>query len=242
MASEAPRLQSLVDSKPASLQALQATMRSERFEVVQYLVLEASVIVWHIGPDSVTAHNVFLPRTQVMSKVASLQKSLSDRNTKFDETTARELFLFLIQPVLGRDSQRAPRHHPARGPELRAVPGLSKSGGWSVPRANVFTSATRRARRSCSGFKRSTTLAGARLFGVADPAHRRRGRRSRRDRKPVPRSQPHRLGSTGKRKRREGCGWRRSTFSTSPFTESSTRPNRCSPMSRLRRAGRMMGS
>jgi hypothetical protein len=50
-------------------------MRSERFEMVQYLVLEAGVIVWHIGPNSVTAHNVFLPRTQVMSKLRRYRKA-----------------------------------------------------------------------------------------------------------------------------------------------------------------------
>ena len=38
-------------------------MRAERFELIQYLVQESGVIVWHIRPDSVTARNVFLPRT-----------------------------------------------------------------------------------------------------------------------------------------------------------------------------------
>ena len=102
MASQSPRLQNLVASSPASLKALQQSMRDERYEMLQYLVLEQGVIVWHIAPDSVTVHNVFLPRTQVIGKVAALQKSLSDRNARFDETTAKELFLFLIQPVLSR--------------------------------------------------------------------------------------------------------------------------------------------
>jgi CHAT domain-containing protein len=169
IAVEAPRLQNLVNSKHASLKALQDVMRSERFEMVQYLVLESGVIVWHIGPDSVTAHHVFLPRTQLMSKVASLQKSLADRNAKFDETTARELFLFLIQPLL-------PQIHSERlviipHEDLNYVPfqvfqdpadGKYLGERFQIsyaPSASVLL-----------GLKRSTTLAGGRLFAAADPA------------------------------------------------------------------------
>ena len=93
MGVEAPRLQNLIVSSPATLAALQQSMRAEHYELVQYLVLEHAVIVWHIGPDSITVRNVFLPRSEVIEKVAALQKSLADRNTRFDETTARELFL-----------------------------------------------------------------------------------------------------------------------------------------------------
>ena len=102
MAAEAPRLHNLVSSTPATLKALQASMRSEGYELLQYLVLDTAVIVWHIGPDSVSVRNVFLPRTEVIGKVAALQKSLADRNERFDEATARELFLFLVQPVLSQ--------------------------------------------------------------------------------------------------------------------------------------------
>jgi len=169
IATDAPRLQSLVDAKPASLKALQDTMRTERFELVQYLVQDAGVIVWHIGPDTVTARNVFLPRTQMMSKVASLRKSLSDRNAAFDETTARELFLYLIQPVLGQihserlvivpheDLNYVPFQafqNPADGRYLGEHFQISYA-----PSATVLL-----------GFKRSTTLGGGRLFAAADPS------------------------------------------------------------------------
>jgi CHAT domain-containing protein len=168
IAVEAPRLQSLVDTKPASLKALQDAMRAERFELIQYLVQESGVIVWHIGPDSVTARNVFLPRTHVMSKVASLQKSLSDRNAKFDESTARELFLYLIQPVLPQvhsdrlvivpheDLNYVPFQvfqNPADGRYLGERFQISYA-----PSASVLL-----------GLKRSTPLAGGRLFAAADP-------------------------------------------------------------------------
>jgi len=169
IAVEAPRLQSLVETKPASLKTLQDAMRAERFEVLQYLVQDSGVIVWHIGPDAVTVRNVFLPRTQMVSNVASLQKSLADRNAKFDETTARELFLYLIQPVLGQihsdrlvivpheDLNYIPFQvfqNPADGRYLGERFQISYA-----PSATVLL-----------GFKRSTTLAGGRLFAAADPS------------------------------------------------------------------------
>jgi len=48
----------------------------------------------------VTVRNVFLPRNEGDGQGAALQKSLADRNRDFDETVAREMFLYLIQPVL----------------------------------------------------------------------------------------------------------------------------------------------
>jgi CHAT domain-containing protein len=102
IAAESPRLQSLVNSKPATLQSLQASMRAEGYELLQYLILEHAVLVWHITPDAVTVKNVFLPRDELNAKVAALQKSVSDANENFDETTARELYLYLVQPVIAQ--------------------------------------------------------------------------------------------------------------------------------------------
>ena len=96
---EAPRLQDITSSRPVSLQALQERMRQENFEVLEYLVSETAVIVWHIDSKSVQVRNVFLPRSELFAKVEALQKGLSDRNNAFDRKTARELYLFLIQPV-----------------------------------------------------------------------------------------------------------------------------------------------
>jgi CHAT domain-containing protein len=169
IAVEAPRLQSLVDTKPASLKTLQDAMRAERFELIQYLVQETGIIVWHIGPDSVTARNVFLPRPQVMSKVAALQKSLADRNAAFDQTTARELFLYLIQPVLAEI--RSDRLVIVPHEDLNYVPFQvfqnPADGRYLGERFQISyaPSAT-----VLLGFKRSTTLAGGRLYAAADPA------------------------------------------------------------------------
>jgi CHAT domain-containing protein len=168
MGTEAPRLQTLVVSAPASLTALQQSMREERYEMLQYLVLEHGVILWHITADSVFVRNVFLPRTEVMAKVAALHKSLADRNVRFDETTATELFLFLVQPALSRirserlviipheDLQYLPfqvLQDPADGRYLGERFQITYA-----PSASVLLA-----------LRRSPGLSGGRLLAVADP-------------------------------------------------------------------------
>jgi CHAT domain-containing protein len=168
MAIEAPRLQNLVVSSPATLAALQQSMRAEHYELLQYLVLESGVIVWHIGPESVTVRNVFLPRTEVIAKVAALQKSLVDRNARFDENAARELFLYLIQPVLSR----------IQGNRLVIIPHEDLN---YVPFQVFQDPADKRylgerfqityapSASVLLGLKRSAGVSGGRLLAVADP-------------------------------------------------------------------------
>ncbi len=169
MGAEAARLKSLVVSSPASLMALQQSMRAEHYELLQYLVLEHAVIVWHIGPDSVTVRNVFLPRSEVIAKVAALQKTVADRNTRFDETTARELFLYLVQPVLKdihserlvivphEDLNYIP-FQVLQDPADRRFLGERFQITYA-PSASILL-----------GLKASGTLTGGRLLAVADPA------------------------------------------------------------------------
>jgi CHAT domain-containing protein len=95
-----PRLQDLIVSKPVSLQALQGSMKEDRFDVLHYLVLPAQVVLWHIGSDTSNVCSVFLPREELIRKVGSLRKSMVDGASKFDQQTARELYLYLIQPAL----------------------------------------------------------------------------------------------------------------------------------------------
>jgi CHAT domain-containing protein len=96
---EAPHLLELTTSSVVPLPTLQQQMRRENFEVLEYLVTETAVILWHIDADGVRVRNVFLPRSELLAKVEALQKSLSDRNNAFDQKTARELYLFLIEPA-----------------------------------------------------------------------------------------------------------------------------------------------
>ena len=168
MTTETPRLHNLVVSTPTSLKALQQSMREERYEMLQYLVLEHGLILWHIAPDSVFVRNVFLPRTEIIGKIAALQKSLSNRHARFDETTARELFLFLIQPALSRI--RSERLVIIPHEDLHYVPfqvlqdpanGRYLGERFQVtyaPSASVLL-----------GLKRSPGLSGGRLLAIRDP-------------------------------------------------------------------------
>jgi CHAT domain-containing protein len=168
MSAQAPRLQNLLVSTPATLAALQQSMREERYEMLQYLVLEHGVIVWHIAADSVAVKNVFLPRTEVIRKVAALRQGLVDRHARFDETTARELFLFLVQPVVGRI--RSERLVIVAHEDLHYVPFqvlLDPADGRYLGERFQVTYAP--SASVLLRFNRSPGLAGARLLAVADP-------------------------------------------------------------------------
>jgi CHAT domain-containing protein len=116
----------------------------------------------------VFVRNVFLPRTELMKKVGALQKSLADRNAKFDETSARELFLFLLQPALPRlRSERLviiPHEDLGKIP-FQALQDPSDGRFFGerfqisyAPSASVLL-----------GLKRSPGTLGGRLLAVADP-------------------------------------------------------------------------
>jgi CHAT domain-containing protein len=94
------KLQELVVPPTASLSQLQQTMRQDGFEVVTYLVLKSEIVLWHISGDAVNVRSIVLPRAELVKKVSALRQSLTDPNVKFDQQTAREMFLFLIQPAL----------------------------------------------------------------------------------------------------------------------------------------------
>jgi CHAT domain-containing protein len=168
MSAEAPRLRNLAVSTPPSLKALQQSMREERYEVLQYLVLEHGVIVWHIAADSVVVRNVFLPRTEVMRKVAALRTSLADRDQRFDETTARELFLFLVQPVLSRI--RSERLVIIPHEDLTYVPFQAlqdpADGRYLGDRVQITYAPSTAV---LLGLRRSASLAGGRVLAIADP-------------------------------------------------------------------------
>jgi CHAT domain-containing protein len=102
MEANAPKAKQLLISQPTSLQQMQELSKNEQFDLVEYLSLESQLIVWHVHGDAVQVKSVFLPRSEVISKVAALRKNLVDGagQAPFDAKVANELFLFLIQPVL----------------------------------------------------------------------------------------------------------------------------------------------
>ena len=136
--------------------------------MLEYLVLEHAVILWHISADAVRVRNVFLPRSQLMEKVRKLGDSLSDRNRPFDERTARELFLFLVQPA--KEWIRSERlvvipHEDLNYLPFQALPDpadgryLGERYALSVaPSATVLL-----------GLTRAAAMVGASALAVADP-------------------------------------------------------------------------
>ena len=104
VATSAPALQLLTVSKSVSLASAQASAKQDRYDLLYYLVTENNVIIWDINAEAVKVLSVFLPHTQLTTKIAAVRQSLTshekDPNAKFDEQTSRELFLFLIHPVL----------------------------------------------------------------------------------------------------------------------------------------------
>lgn len=114
------KLQELVVAEPASLAQLQKAMNEEHFEVLQYMIQESALILWHISGDGVTVRNVVLLNADLIKKIDSLQASLEDPNNDFDADTAKELYLFLFAPT--RDSIKSKRHVIIPQAELHQLP------------------------------------------------------------------------------------------------------------------------
>jgi CHAT domain-containing protein len=70
--------------------------------MLSYLSLESQLVIWHIKADSVRALQVFLPRSALKDKVQKVRQSLTDPRRPYDQTTARELYFYLIAPVSQR--------------------------------------------------------------------------------------------------------------------------------------------
>ena len=168
MSREAPRLRELNTSVTIPLRELQAIMRRDSFDVIHYMVQQNGVIVWHIGSAGVHVRNVFLPPSELKSKVSELHRSVVDPNTVFNQQRARELFLFLVQPVLGFVESRQLVIIPHE--ELHGLPFqvLIDSNGAALGEQFQITyapSATIIAR-----LRKVRNLAGGQLFAAADPS------------------------------------------------------------------------
>lgn len=170
IAGEAPRLHELTVSKPASLEKLQKSMKQDLYDVLQYLVLEHGVILWHISSDEVHVRSVFLPRSELIAKVKALRNSMSDRHAKFDEQTAREMFLFLIQPAL----KWIKTGHLVIIPheDLNYIPFQV----FQDPSDNKFVGESFKISYAPSAsilldLKKAGTISGKRLLAAADPKH-----------------------------------------------------------------------
>jgi CHAT domain-containing protein len=96
----APKLADLSDRPPVSLEAAQAAARRGNYDILYYLTLESGTVIWHIGADGVHVVKPYYTRHTLTGRVASIRSSLTDPNSTFDEASAAELFLVLVNPVL----------------------------------------------------------------------------------------------------------------------------------------------
>jgi len=85
-----------------SLEEVQKNLEQEDYEIIEYLVDKTQLIVWHITKDTIDVKSVYLPQHELSKKVKSIYETLKTQNARevFDITSAKELFLFLIQPIL----------------------------------------------------------------------------------------------------------------------------------------------
>jgi CHAT domain-containing protein len=66
--------------------------------VLLYWTTDVAVIGWYVGPQGSKPLNIFLPLGVLREKVAAVRASSNKQGVDFDQTAARELYLFLIQP------------------------------------------------------------------------------------------------------------------------------------------------
>jgi CHAT domain-containing protein len=101
VAKQTPRLKQLTHAEPATLESVQRTAAQGEFDVLYYVVTDTAVILWHVNGSGVQVKNVFLPRSQLIGKVSALRDSLeSGPDSPFDQEHARQLYLYLIQPMV----------------------------------------------------------------------------------------------------------------------------------------------
>jgi CHAT domain-containing protein len=104
IAKQAPNLKQLTAAQPVTLENVQRSAALEGYDVLYYVVMGDKLVLWHINGNEVQVKDVFLPHVQLIKKTTALHDSLVARRdapeAKFDEQTSRQLFLYLIQPVL----------------------------------------------------------------------------------------------------------------------------------------------
>jgi CHAT domain-containing protein len=172
IAKEAPKLNELTAVQPVTLASVQRAAAEGNYDVLYYVVMEHALILWHITGDAVQVKDVFLPHVELIKKGSALRTSLVARrdtpDARFDEDTSRQLFLFLIQPMLGSLKGRhlvLVPHEELNSIPFQALqdPATGKYVGETfaisyAPSATVLAS-----------LSRQSTLKNGRLLAVADP-------------------------------------------------------------------------
>jgi CHAT domain-containing protein len=166
---QAPRLKQLTHTDPATLESVQHAAAQGDFDLLYYVASETAIILWHVNGSGVQVRNVFLPRLQLITKVSALRDSLeSGPDAPFDEEHARQLYLYLIQPMVPYLST----HHLVIIPheELNSIPFQALRD----PRTGKYVGETYAVSYAPSAtvlaaLTRTDALHTGRLLAVADP-------------------------------------------------------------------------
>ena len=94
------KLLGLIVPQTATLASVQQSLKQDSYEVLYYMVLDDRLILWHLSGDQSHVMSVWIPRVNLIKKVHLVRDSLERPDGEFDQKTAGELFLFLIQPAL----------------------------------------------------------------------------------------------------------------------------------------------
>lgn len=94
------KLLGLIVPQTATLASLQQSLKQDSYEVLYYMVLDDRLLIWHLSGDQTHVMSVWIPRPNLIKKVNLVRESLERPDGEFDQKTAGELFLFLIQPAL----------------------------------------------------------------------------------------------------------------------------------------------
>jgi CHAT domain-containing protein len=100
----APALAELAAPVVIPLPRLQQVLGELKADMLYYLIRDHGLLLWHINEKEVHVRNVFIPASELESKIQKLLTTLSavdPGKIDFDHQTARELFLFAVQPALG---------------------------------------------------------------------------------------------------------------------------------------------
>lgn len=173
IAKEAPKLKELTAARLATLASVQRSAAEGNYDVLYYVVMEHALILWHIDGAEVEVKNVFVPHVQLIEKAAALHDSLVARrdapDARFDEDTARQLFLYLIQPVLASIKS----HHLILVPheELNAIPFQTlQDPATGKYLGETFAISYAPSATVLANLENQSPLKSGRLLAVADPS------------------------------------------------------------------------
>jgi CHAT domain-containing protein len=88
----------------ATLDALRAGTVRSGIPVLLYWTTFGNAVAWYVGPDGSDVRNIFLPASVLEEKIGRVLASSGGTlgRQPYDETAARELFLFLLAPFMAQ--------------------------------------------------------------------------------------------------------------------------------------------